>query len=149
MNVKKIRRKFFGEINMTWKDILKADNGMMEDLQIKLDELLEEFGEDKDQSDFEEMTGGYNSAIGLLNLDVEFDRSIADDEGLGDDMEESEIFDEDMGYYRIEFSTPNGKDIALADFTANDGYNVVETNIDNLTLEELKDAIRGMDKILS
>ena len=134
---------------MTWKDILKADNGMMEDLQIKLDELLEEFGEDKDQSDFEEMTGGYNSEIGLLNLDVEFDRSIADDEGLGDDMEESEIFDEDMGYYRIEFSTPNGKDIALADFTANDGYNVVETNIDNLTLEELKDAIRGMDKILS
>ena len=118
---------------MTWKDILKADNGMMEDLQIKLDELLEEFGEDKDQSDFEEMTGGYNSAIGLLNLDVEFDRSIADDEGLGDDMEESEIFDEDKGYYVIEFSTPDGKQVATADFTANDGYNVVEPNIDNLT----------------
>ena len=134
---------------MTWKDILKTDKEMMEDLQIKLDDLLDQFGEDKDQYDFEEMTSGYNSEVGLLNLDVRFDRSIADDEGLDDDMEESEVFDEDMGYYVIEFSTPDGKEVAVADFTANDGYNVVETNIDNLTLEELKDAIRGMDKILS
>ena len=132
---------------MTWKDILKADKEMMEDLQIKLDNLLDEFGEDKDQSDFEEMTQGYNSEVGLLNLDVRFDRSIADDEGLDDDMEESELFEDGMAHYRIEFSTPKGKEIAMSDYTYERGYDWIEGHLDDLTVEELKAAIKGMKEL--
>jgi|11BtaG_2_1085332.scaffolds.fasta_scaffold00456_3 hypothetical protein len=129
---------------MTWKNILKKDDEK-EELQIKLDELIEDWGRGKMQYDFEQMeTGGFNSADGL-NLDITFDRSLADDEGESDDLEQGDLFDADLAHYRIEFSTPSGKDIALADFTANDGYSgIIESNIDNLTVEELKAAIQGM-----
>ena len=131
---------------MTWKNILKKDDEK-EELQAKLENLIEDWGMEKEQYDFEEMTMGFNSADGL-NLDIEFDRSRADDEGLDDDMEESEVFEEDMGYYRIDFSTPSGKDIALADFTLDSGYSgIIESNIDNLTVKELKAAIQGMAEI--
>jgi len=131
---------------MTWKNILKKDDEK-EELRTKLENLIEDWGRGKDQYDFEEMTMGFNSADGL-NLDVEFDRSRADDEGLDDDMEESEVFEEDMGYYRIVFSTPSGKDIALADFTLDGGYSgIVESNIDILTVGELKAAIQGMYEV--
>ena len=129
---------------MTWKNILKKDDEK-EELQIKLDELIEDWGRGKMQYDFEQMeTGGFNSADGL-NLDITFDRSLADDEGESDDLEQGDLFDADLAHYRIGFSTPSGKDIALADFTANDGYSgIIESNIDNLTVEELKAAIQGM-----
>lgn len=129
---------------MTWKDILKKDDEK-EELQIKLDELIEDWGKGKMQYEFEEMeTGGFNSADGL-NLDITFDRSRADDEGESDDLEQGDLFDADLAHYRIDFSTPSGKDIALADFTANGGYSgIIESNLDNLTIEELKSAIQGM-----
>lgn len=129
---------------MTWKDILKKDDEK-EELQIKLEELIEDWGKGKMQYKFEEMeTGGFNSADGL-NLDITFDRSRADDEGESDDLEQGDLFDADLAHYRIDFSTPSGKDIALADFTANGGYSgIIESNLDNLTIEELKSAIQGM-----
>ena len=129
---------------MTWKDILKKDDEK-EELQIKLEELIEDWGKGKMQYEFEEMeTGGFNSADGL-NLDITFDRSRADDEGESDDLEQGDLFDADLAHYRIDFSTPSGKDIALADFTANGGYSgIIESNLDNLTIEELKSAIQGM-----
>tara|TARA_R110001606_G_scaffold381478_1_gene542700 strand:- start:64 stop:462 length:399 start_codon:yes stop_codon:yes gene_type:complete len=129
---------------MTWKDILKKDDEK-EELQIKLEELIEDWGKGKMQYNFEEMeTGGFNSADGL-NLDITFDRSRADDEGESDDLEQGDLFDADLAHYRIDFSTPSGKDIALADFTANGGYSgIIESNLDNLTIEELKSAIQGM-----
>ena len=130
--------------NMTWKNILKKDDEK-EELQIKLEELIEDWGRGKMQYDFEEMeTAGFNSADGL-NLDITFDRSRADDEGESDDLEQGDLFDADLAHYRIDFSTPSGKDIALADFTADGGYSgIIESNIDNLTVEELKSAIQGM-----
>jgi len=129
---------------MTWKNILKKDDEK-EELQIKLEELIEDWGRGKMQYDFEEMeTAGFNSADGL-NLDITFDRSRADDEGESDDLEQGDLFDADLAHYRIDFSTPSGKDIALADFTADGGYSgIIESNIDNLTVEELKSAIQGM-----
>ena len=131
---------------MTWKDILKRDNEK-EDLIFELDQLINNFGEDKDQYDFEEMTSGYNSTEGL-NLDVEFDRSLADDEGLDDDMEESELIEDGKAHYRIEFSTPKGKEIAMSDYTYEGGYNaMIEGHLDDLTVEELKAAIKGMKEL--
>jgi hypothetical protein len=129
---------------MTWKTILKKDDEK-EELQTKLEELIEDWGKGKMQSDFEEMeTGGFNSADGL-NLDITFDRSRADDKGESDDLEQWDLFDADLAHYRIDFSTPSGKDIALADFTADNGYSgIIESNLDNLTVEELKSAIQGM-----
>jgi len=130
---------------MTWKYILKRDE--KEDLIVELDKLLENFGEDKDQYDFEEMTGGYNSTEGL-NLDVEFDRSMADDEGLDADMEESELFEDGMAHYIIEFSTPKGKEIAMSDYTYERGYSaMIESHLDDLSVEELKSAIKGMKEL--
>lgn len=127
---------------MTWKGILKKDDEK-EELQIKLEELIEDWGDEKDQSDFEEMTMGFNSADGI-RLDVEFERGLADDEGYDDDAEPAKLIEEQMAYYRIGFSTPSGKDIALSDFTY-DGYGgIIESNLDNLTVEELKAAIQGM-----
>jgi len=129
---------------MTWKDILKRDE--KEDLIFELDKLLENFGEDKMQGDYEQMTSGYNSNEGI-NIDVEFDRSMADDEGL-DDMEESELFEDGMAHYIIEFSTPKGKEIAMSDYTYERGYNaMIEGYLDELSVEELKAAIKGMKQL--
>ena len=131
---------------MTWKDILKRDNEK-EDLIFELDQLINNFGEDKMQDDYEQLTSGYNSNEGI-NIDVEFDRSMADDEGLDDDMEESELFDDGMAHYRIEFSTPKGKEIAMSDYTYEGGYNpMIEGYLDDLTVEELKAAIKGMKEL--
>ena len=59
-----------------------------------------------------------------------------------------DLIEEDMAHFRIEFSTPDGKDIALCDFTYYDGYNpLIESNIDNLTDEELDKAIKGMAEV--
>ena len=117
------------------------------DKEMELEQLIVDWGNDKDVYDFEEMTMGFNSADGL-NLDIEFDRSRADDEGYDDDAEQAELIEEDMAHYRIEFSTPDGKDIALCDFTYYDGYNpLIESNIDNLTDEELDEAIKGMAEV--
>ena len=131
---------------MTWKYILKRDDEK-EELIIELENLIHNFGEDKMQDDYEEMTSGYNSNEGI-NIDVEFDRSLADDEGLDDDMEESELFDDGMAHYRIEFSTPKGEEIAMSDYTYEGGYNaMIEGYLDNLSVEELKAAIKGMEEM--
>jgi len=144
-------REIFGEINrkrviMTWKDILKRDDEK-EDLIFELNQLINDFGEDKMQDDYEQMTSGYNSNEGI-NLDVEFDRSLADDEGLDADMEESELFEDGKAHYRIEFSTPKGKEIAMSDYTYERGYDaMLEGYLDDLSVEELKAAIKGMKEL--
>ena len=140
--------------NMTWKDILKS-KGFREsnkseermDKEMELEQLIDDWGNDKDVYDYEDMTMGFNSADGI-RLDVDFDRSLADDEGYDDDAEPAELIEEDMAHYRIEFSTPDGKPIALCDFTYYDRYNpLIESNIDNLTDEELDGAIKGMAEV--
>ena len=117
------------------------------DKEMKLEQLIEDWGDNKDVDDYEDMTMGFNSADGI-RLDVDFDRSLADDEGYDDDAEPAELIEEDMAYYRIEFSTPDGTPIALCDFTYYGGYNaLIESNIDNLTDKELDEAIKGMREV--
>tara|TARA_R100000329_G_C7598249_1_gene212177 strand:+ start:65 stop:460 length:396 start_codon:yes stop_codon:yes gene_type:complete len=130
---------------MTWKDILKRDDEK-EDLIFELDTLIENFGEDKTQDDYEQMSQ-YDTSNEDIRVVVEFDRSMADDEGLDDDIEESELFDDGMAHYRIEFSTPKGKEIGMSDYTYERGYDYLEPNTDNLSVEELKAAIKGMKEL--
>ena len=141
---------------MTWQDILKqkgfrgsekSEERM--DKEMELEQLIVDWGNDKDVYDYIEMENvGFNSAFGLINLDIELDRSLADDEGIDDDADPEDLIEEDMAHFRIEFSTPDGKDIALCDFTYYDGYNpLIESNIDNLTDEELDKAIKGMAEV--
>ena len=108
--------------------------------------MIENFGEDKTQDDYEQMSQ-YDTSNEDIRVVVEFDRSMADDEGLDDDIEESELFDDGMAHYRIEFSTPKGKEIGMSDYTYERGYDYLEPNTDNLSVEELKAAIKGMKEL--
>jgi len=130
---------------MAWKDILKRDDEK-EDLIFELDTLIENFGEDKTQDDYEQMSQ-YDNSNEDIRVVVEFDRSMADDEGLDDNMRESELFEDGMAHYRIEFSTPKGKEIAMSDYTYERGYDYIDPNTDNLSVEELKAAIKGMKEL--
>ena len=142
---------------MTWKDILKQ-KGFREGSPTSkerivkertLEQLIEEWGDDKDEYEYLEMErGGFNSAVGLINLDIEFDRSLADDEGIDDEAEPEDLIRDDLAHFRIEFFTPDGKAIALCDYTYYAGYTpLIESNIDNLTDEELDKAIKGMAEV--
>lgn len=141
---------------MTWQDILKQ-KGFREskkseeriDKERELESLIEDWGKDKDDYDFLEMEAvGFNSAVGLIGLDIELDRSLADDEGIDDEADPQDLIRDDLAHFRIEFYTPNGKTIALCDYTDYAGYNpLIEDNIDNLTDEELDKAIKGMAEV--
>jgi|TARA_B100000282_G_scaffold113976_1_gene80899 hypothetical protein len=136
---------------MTWQDILKQ-KGLGDERIVKertLEQLIEEWGYNKDDYDYLEMENvGFNSAVGLINLDIELDRSLADDEGIDDDADPADLIRDDLAHFRIEFSTPSGKTIALCDYTDYAGYTpLIESNIENLTDEELDKAIKGMEEV--
>ena len=142
---------------MTWQDILKQKgfregSPTSQERIVKertLEQLIEEWGDDKDDFEYLDMErGGFNSAVGLINLDIEFDRSLADDEGIDDEADPHDLIRDDLAHFRIEFSTPSGKAIALCDYTDYAGYTpLIESNIDNLTDEELDKAIKGMAEV--
>ena len=142
--------------NMTWQGILKQKgfrgsrkSQERRDKEMELENLIEDWGRDKDDYDYIMMEeGGFNSAVGLINLDIELDRSLADDEGIDDEADPADLIRDDLAHFRIEFYTPNGKDIALCDYTDYAGYTpLIESNIDNLTDEELDKAIKGMAEV--
>ena len=104
-------------------------------------------GDNKDDYDYLEMEN-FNSAVGLINLDIELDRSLADGEGIDDEADPADLIRDDLAHFRIEFSTPSGKTIAHCDYTDYAGYTpLIKSNIENLTDEELDKAIEGMREV--
>ena len=74
-----------------------------------------------------------------MNVEVEFEDNSESDY----DMEESEIFENDEGYYRIVFNI-NGEQVALADYTYERGYDVVEYTPEKFSDADLKASIKQL-----
>jgi len=135
--VEKIAGKKFGEIIMTWKNILKQEKPTdREDLEIKLERLLDNFGFDRPMDDYGYMTSG-TEGDDNLRVEVEFENMYEGDE----DLEEEEIMEMDEGYYRLTFYLPSdGKELAVADYTYDGGYNVQQYTPEDFTTDELRNA---------
>jgi len=125
-------------IIMNWKKILKNDleSDLKEDLLEMIATELERFGEDKMREDYED---GYFES-GVVETIIDFQDMYEGEE----DLTEEEIFEMDEGYYTIEFKDDAG-DFALAEYTYNDGYKVVENDLDKKhSLEMLRRIQKGL-----
>jgi len=123
---------------MSWKKILKNDleSDLKEDLLEMIATELERFGEDKMREDYEDA----HFESGVVMAVVDFQDGFEGEE----DLTEEEIFEMDEGYYTIEFKDDAG-DFALAEYTYNDGYKVVENDLDEKhSLEMLKRIQKGL-----
>jgi len=120
-----------------WKDILKNDK---EDLEIQLEELVDKWGEELDISDFEYFADRNGPNLSGIEIDVTFEDMYEGEE----DLSQEEKLEEDVGYYRIDFRSEKYEEFAVADYTINDGYQVVEFNPERLDVNELKSAIRAL-----
>lgn len=121
---------------MSWKKILKNDleSDLKEDLLEMIATELERFGEDKFQEDYE---GDAVFESGVVRVEAVFQDQYEGEE----DLTEEEIFEMDEGYYTIEFKDDAG-DFALAEYTYNDGYKVVEIDLDEKHSLEMLNTIR-------
>lgn len=123
---------------MSWKKILKNDleSDLKEDLLEMIATELERFGEDKMREDYEDA----HFESGVVKTIIDFQDGYEGEE----DLTEEEIFEMDEGYYTIEFKDDVG-DFALAEYTYNDGYKVVEIDLDEKhSLERLKRIQKGL-----
>jgi len=125
-----------------WKNILKREMSKLphvatdrEDLEYELERLLGNFGFDRPMDDYGYMTSGTEGDDGL-SLEVEFEDMYEGDE----DLTEEEKMESDEGYYRLTFYLPSGKELAVADYTYDGGYNVQEYKPEDFTTDELSNA---------
>jgi len=123
--------------DIMWKDILKNDK---EDLEIQLEELVDKWGEELDISDFEYFADRNGPNLSGIEIDVTFEDMYEGEE----DLSQEEKLEEDVGYYRIDFRSEKYEEFAVADYTINDGYQVVEFSPERLDVNELKSAIRAL-----
>ena len=125
-----------------WKDILKNDK---EDLEIQLEELVSKWGEELDVSDFEYFADRNGPNLSGIEISVTFeDLSEEYDEDGNQTGSEEEKFENDEGYYLINFSSEKYEEFAVADYTYNNGYEVHEFFPERLDVNELKSAIRAL-----
>lgn len=128
---------------MKWKNILKNDE--REDLEIELEELISKWGEELDVSDFEYFADRNGPNISGIEIDVTFeDLSEEYDEDGNQTGSQEEKFEDDKGYYLINFASEKYEEFAMADYTYNNGYEVHEFNPERLDINELKAAIEGL-----
>ena len=126
-----------------WKNILKREMSKLpyeatdrKDLEIELERLLGNFGFDRPMDDYGYMTGG-TEGDDNLRVEVEFENMYEGDE----DLDEEEIIEMDEGYYRLTFYLPSdGKELAVADYTYDGGYNVQQYTPEDFTTDELRNA---------
>ena len=124
---------------MTWKNILKRD-GEREDLEIKLEQLVEDWGRNQDMSDFEYFADGNGPYLNGVEIDITFEDMYEGEE----DLSQEEKLEEDVGHYRIVFSSEKYEEFAVADYTYNNGYEVHEFYPERLDINELREAIKGL-----
>jgi len=123
---------------MKWQDILKNDE--REDLEIKLEELVDKWGKDLDISDFEYFADRNGPNLDGVEIDVTFEDMYEGEE----DLSQEEKLEEDVGYYRIDFRSERYEEFAMGDYTYNNGYEMHEFNPERLDINELKSAIRAL-----
>lgn len=124
---------------MTWKNILKRDDEK-EDLEIKLEQLVEDWGGNLDMSDLEYFADGNGPYLNGVEIDITFEDMYEGEE----DLSQEEKLEEDVGYYRIVFSSEKYEEFAVADYTINSGFQVVEFYPERLDINELREAIKGL-----
>lgn len=128
---------------MKWKNILKNDE--REGLEIELDGLLTKWGEELDISDFEYFADRNGPNLSGIEISVTFeDLSEEYDEDGNQAGSQEEKFEDDKGYYLINFASEKYEEFAVADYTYNNGYEVHEFNPERLDINELKAAIEGL-----
>ena len=125
-----------------WKDILKNNK---EDLEIQLEELLTKWGEDFDSDDYEYFADRNGPNVSGIEIDVTFeDLSEEYDEDGNQTGNQKEKFEDDKGYYLINFASEKYEEFAVADYTYNNGYEVHEFFPERLDINELKSAITAL-----
>ena len=124
---------------MSWKNILKKEEDRL-GLEIKLEQLVHDWGMDKDMSDYEYMADRNGPNIEGLEINVFFEDNYEGEE----DLSQEEILEQDAGHYRIDFASEKYEEFAMGDYTYNDGFNIHEFNPEKLDIDELKAAINGL-----
>jgi hypothetical protein len=123
---------------MSWKNILKTNIEEGEELI----SVFRNAFKDKRQDDFEYMAHfptHFNMAIGPANIFVAFE-DIREEED--EEIEESEIFNMDEGYYRITLDSESGHEIILADYTLDNDFRIVESDYSLLHVDEINELIK-------
>ena len=123
---------------MSWQDILKNDE--KEDLEIKLENLVNKWGDDKDISDYDAFEMGNGPNLSGVKIDVTFEDMYEGEE----DLTQEQKLENDVGYYRIVFSSSRDNEFAMGDYTMNGGFQMHEYSGDTLGINELKAAIEGL-----
>ena len=123
---------------MSWKDILKRESEERLDLVIALENAIDKYGEEKLQEDYESEADSNAYSYGTLNVEITFE-----DNSESNSMEQSDIFENDEGYYRIEFKI-NDKELAVADYTYDGGYNVVSYTPEEFSDKDLRTSIEEL-----
>tara|TARA_R100000734_G_C3224756_1_gene34923 strand:- start:45 stop:431 length:387 start_codon:yes stop_codon:yes gene_type:complete len=127
---------------MNWKNILKQDNER-EDAEIELERALDEWGKQKDISDFADLAERYNYS--LYNSDIMLDASfeLVNEDRYDDDPES--VMEDDEGYVLINFNNNKGE-FAKAEYTYNNGYDLLEYDFKNLSVEEMRQYAKDLDR---
>ena len=112
-------------------------NDEREDLEIKLEDLVDKWGEDKDISDYEYFADRNGPNLDGVEIDVTFEDMYEGEE----DLSQEEKLEEDVGYYRIVFSSQRYEEFAMGDYTYDNGFQIHEYNLD---IKELQAAVRGL-----
>tara|TARA_R100001377_G_C3145313_1_gene94248 strand:- start:109 stop:498 length:390 start_codon:yes stop_codon:yes gene_type:complete len=124
---------------MRWKTILKKDEDERTDLQIELEKLVEDWGQDKMFDDFDGLDGNLEFDE-RLSMSVDFEDAYEGDE----DLTNEEKLEDDEAHFRIEFYLPNsGKELALCDYTYEAGWRVVEFTPEKFSIDELEAALKS------
>jgi len=74
-------------------------------------------------------------------MDEDMDEDMYEGE---EDLSQEEKLEEDVGYYRIVFSSQRYEEFAMGDYTYDNGFQMHEYNPDNLDIKELQAAVRGL-----
>lgn len=127
---------------MTWKSILKQDNER-EDAEIALEEAITQWGLNKDISDFADLAERYN--LYLYNSDITggVTLELVDEDRYGSDPES--VIEEDAGYFLGNLSNNEG-DFAEFQYTYNGGFELLEYNFKNLSVEEMRQYVKDLDR---
>ena len=123
---------------MKWQNILKNDE--REDLEIKLEQLVDEWGFDKDISDYEYFADRNGPNLDGVEIEVTFEDMYEGEE----DLSQEEKLEQDVGYYRIVFASTKYEEFAMGDYTYDNGFQMHEYQPEKLDINELKSAVEAL-----
>jgi hypothetical protein len=125
---------------MSWRNILKADTeeDKRAGLEIDLEQGIDNWGMDIDISEWEHYSsGGRMQGLPLL-LYVSFEDGYEGEEELS----QEEIMENDEGHYLINLNTNDGEEVLEAQYTYDDGWEVLSYTPEKLTVMELYESLK-------